>query len=954
MDRAGFRAFPWVALALASLAASGRAEDETERLRYIEALRQNGFAQLAVEYIETQLERTDLSDEQRASLEFEIAATMIAASENEDSLGDREKRLEEARRAFGEFVRKHPDHPRRPESLFQLATIDLQMGRLRIIEAQLPANEGRARELAEQGREFFRKASEEYAEADRQISAALAQLPAFLHPREERDKYRFRERLFEQQIEARFQAALATFFLADSFATIDYRDQDPTHIPEYRDNIQKALAVFESIHDEHRRELVGLYGHLWLARCLAALGDHGRAMGIYNLLVEHDNRALEPFQREVFHFRVLSMYNQGNFKDLAILADDWLKRNARYRLEWAYQGTQLVAARAHIALGKAASDERDRRREFREADRLLELLARYPNSFSGAARREQIALARLTDRSVEGNSFSELSTIANAKLDELKPDMTPEARAALLADVIAKFQAALRAAKPRDDPEEVGGARLSLAYAYLQNDDLFATAVVGESIARYSPKLSQAPEAGMFALSAYAKLYDDDRVRRESGEAVDPEIDAAYMVRIGSYIIQRWPRSSQADEARIVLGKLEYSKRRYEEAARLLDSVNPKSVNYKTALSLAGGSYWEQYKALARDPEADDDAKTALRDKALDRLSRASAAMRKGDPSRFDRERFLNDAIYAEALYDAGDDKTSLDVLAPLVERLTAGDLPEQIEPELRISALVTAMQTFVRTNRLGETEDLVNLLSEQKGSQASIGVTAVFLNLAKRLRDQLERLRALGRNAEADQMVASFDAFLDRVAGREAGQTVQSLAYLGDTYLEIGRYDKAVALFEKAERHPDAAKPESAPALVRARLLTAKALSRKGDHAQATERITALLRDNVNSRDVILARGEILEAAGDFPNAIKHWQWFVDRLKRVEPRPIELYDATERLSDAYIKASKNLPGEQRKQALRLAYRFPVYLLETDVAMPADWRERFQKKAEEILSMLGT
>lgn len=943
-----------VTAALLCAAFPAAAEDESEMLAYVEGMRDAGFAQIAVEYIQSKIGQAGLTDETRASLEFELASTMIVASENEDNLGDRERRLEDARNSFADFARKHPEHPRRPESLFQLATIDLQMGRLRVIEAQLPANENRATELAQKARELFAKASADYAEADRQIAAEIAKMPAYLDPRGERDKYRLRDRLFEKQIESKFQSGLALYLIADSIETVDLRGQDPSQSSEYRENLQKALTIFEAIYNEHRRELVGLYGHLWMARCLAGLGEHDRAMGIYDILVEHENRDLEAFQREVFHFRVLSMYGQKKLRELTLLADDWLGKNARFREEWAYQGVQYAAAKAYIELGKETKDQAAAQRAFRDADRLLERLARFPNPYTGMARREQIALSDLAKGiKLEGDSFQELVTLANAKLDELKPEAEADAQLTILDAAIDFFRRAIRAVGPKDDPEEVGSAKLSLAYAYLQKDDMFATAVIGESLARQNPKLSVAPEGGMFALSAYASLYDSERQLAESSPTANPEVYARYMTSIGEHIIARWPRSGQGDEARLILGRLWYSKRQYDKAAEVLDSINPQSVQYSTALSLAGGCYWECFKAARAAKTTSSAAPDELAVKAKDRLTKASANFKKGDPELFDRERFLNDAILGEVLFESGDDKEALAVVRPLVERVKSNDLPDEIEPMLRIGALVTAMQVFVRTNQLEEIEELSTALSEQEGASGSANITSVYLSLAARLRAQFERLQSSGNTAAAQKMTASFEAFLDKVASRDAGQTRQSLVYLGEAYLAIGLYDKATDLFQRAISLEGSDDPAAKPAILRARMLIAQAQSLKGDHPAAIKEITALLRESPNSKELILERGRILEAANDYETAVQHWQWFLERLQRVQPRPVELYETTIRLADVCITASKRLTGAKRLQLLKEARHYPVYLLQTDVALPEEWREKFEAKVKEIQDLTG-
>ncbi len=83
-------------------------------------------------------------------------------------------------------------------------------------------------------------------------------------------------------MEARFQSGLSAFLTADSYATIDDRLGDPRKRKEFVAALQRAKSLFEKLADDHRREVAGLYGSLWAARCLTALGDQRRGMRFLN------------------------------------------------------------------------------------------------------------------------------------------------------------------------------------------------------------------------------------------------------------------------------------------------------------------------------------------------------------------------------------------------------------------------------------------------------------------------------------------------------------------------------------------------------------------------------------------------------------------------------------------------------------------------------------------------
>ncbi|MFO0946311.1 MAG: hypothetical protein U1D30_10245 [Planctomycetota bacterium] len=495
-----------------------QADERTDQ--YVEALRASGFADLAIEYLRNRWEAKGTTPEEKANLEFEIAASLIAASDALDDLSKREQMLEDARQKFEEFSKKHPKHPKAPEALVQMATVDLQKGRLRVVQAQLPANAGRAIALAKEAREFFKKSAADYEQAQTQLQAAFKAMPVYISDEdaEGRAQRAMKAKLFDQYIEARFQGALAQFYLADSYKTIEIPPADSTDAAAvaalkkereewdraYKGALEKAKKGFEAIYTEHRRELVGLYAHLWMARCMAAQGEHRQAMGIYELLMEHENPDLARLQREVFYFQMISFAARKEYGQVVNLAVPWLRNNAKFRLEPAYQGVQMELALAFVNQATAAADEKEKSRDYVEANTLLERLGSYSNAYTGLARREQLKISPFLSKAIGGRSFSQLFSLANAKLDLLKPELPAEEQTKLLQESKTLLQDALRAVRESEDADAVNDARLALAFVHLRLEEIYEAATLCEYVARMHPKSTAAPQAAFFGITAYA------------------------------------------------------------------------------------------------------------------------------------------------------------------------------------------------------------------------------------------------------------------------------------------------------------------------------------------------------------------------------------------------------------------------------------------------------------------
>ncbi len=158
-----------------------------ERQQYIAAMRKAGFADLAIEYIKREQASGKIADSEKADLDYEIGATLLAEADSKADLALRDQRLSEGRLALADFAKKWTNHPKRPDALAQVALANLQQGRLRVLQAQLPGNASQTNQLAEQARTFLKQAVTDYQSAETQLDLAYKKMPAFI-PEEETEQ----------------------------------------------------------------------------------------------------------------------------------------------------------------------------------------------------------------------------------------------------------------------------------------------------------------------------------------------------------------------------------------------------------------------------------------------------------------------------------------------------------------------------------------------------------------------------------------------------------------------------------------------------------------------------------------------------------------------------------------------------------------------------------------------
>ncbi len=435
-------------------------------------------------------------------------------------------------------------------------------------------------------------------------------------------------------------------------------------------------------------------------------------------------------------------------------------------------------------------------------------------------------------------------------------------------------------------------------------------------------------------ISSYARLIDERRQSSEGGSNEDDPI--AGWRKLAAVITRRWPKTTTADQARLLEGKLAFIDGRWDEVVAAVDAIATDPLMQAQGKGLSGGARWRQSKEL----EASDPRREKLQQDALERLRAASQlwpSPRKDAGVSLDRVR--HEIVRGEAELTAGDANQAKESAALLSAALVDADHPLEDAP-LRSSGVAVVVRSLLAQGKTEEAKKFFEKLAPTLGAGESKGVTGALLAMVRSIRS------SSGEVSNSSTQATALASLLDQLVGRSSDLSPRDKLYLADAYLSAGSPAKGLALIEPILGDLNGGEK------VTARLLQAKARSQAGQHQAAVAEITQLLKENVGAKEVIVARGEILESAKDYVSAIKHWQWYLDRLKRAQPRPVELYEVTDRI--CRLALSPSLAGGDSKKMLAGALRLPVYLVETDTGMPASWKQTMTKRIDEIKRRLGT
>jgi cellulose synthase operon protein C len=904
---------------------------------YIAALRDQGFPDLAIDYLESRIAAGKLSVEEKADVEFEIAALHGDLSRQIDDLVQRDQALSAASDRFAEFARKHPDHPRQGEALAETAAIAVQKGRLRVVQAQLPSYQAQAGKFADEGRTALRQSAENFKKAADQISQQRDKLPLRLEDEKQNAPLqRRRTRLFNKIAEARFQHAYAIFLAADSYRTVPIAAANSDVEEEYQKGIKAAEEAFTAISDDYRQWLIGPVARAWQARCLAARGEHRKARGIFEEVLANKDRRLGQVHRQAFFFQLLSLAQEKDFATVVARGEQWLRENARYRNTPEAFGVQLELARACVGMADAAVEPK-KTDLLRKANGFFEVVGKSANEYQGLARREQLKIEPLLAKDVPLREFQQFFSRATARLDAITPQSTSEERNQALAKVKELLEKAIEVAKPTDPVHQ---AKLMLAFAHFQAGEYAEAAKIAEAEIRESPKTSSAPQLLTIGLASLGMQFE--KAVQSRGD-VDGE--AKRIEELASFGIDRFPNSNVADESRLSLARLHAhaTRKKYAEAAALLKAVPASSSRFAEARSELGRLCVEWSQAVSKG-HSNDEAK-AKRNEALGYLQEASESLQKTRRGQLDRLVFATEGLLAELLLEKGNPQEAWTRTEPLAMAVERGTLPSSVDPALRLSASLTALQAAIQLGKFDVTDRLIEIVSKQQGQEQAGDVTQVFLMLAARMREQLEKQQAAGDASAGQKLEESYIAFLDRLAGRETGQTLQSLAFLGTAYVEIRRLDKAEPILQRALAEMRAAPPTEKNAVLRVKVADAMCKSGLGKHDEAISAIDTLFEAEGQVQEVVFAKGKILMAAGRLREAEAHWNRLV--VGTIRQRPPTFYDALHQLIETLLLQS----GNERKAALTKAEKLLRTVLDRPHAtMTPARRERLERQLRRIES----
>ena len=904
--------------------AATRGEEQPEQ--FLDGLRSRGYYDYALYFLDKLEERTDLPAEIKQVIPYERAITLLEGARTINNPEVRDEQLDRAVAQLDAFTRANPKHPLAAKANTEQARILIEKARVKIWEANSPANEQNSEKFRLEARALLAKARQTFQTAHDLHKAAYEKFRVFVDP-SDKEKFEARGKAEIDYMRAQLDLALCTYEEAQTF---------PAGSQEFKNLLNKAADEFKEIHTKYRSIVGGLYARMWQGKCFEEQNDIGKALGIYNELLAHPgkSRAMQTVQNQVLQFRLICL-NHEQRKDYQLVineAGQWLAAHRkeagtsvglgiRYekavahekladKLKTEYEAAKNQAERSkgHEPLDPKKDIEGNLRLAMNEARQVTQYAGQYqaPSQFMVSRLKGKLGLSEGDPKNIEEALVRAVNLVQ--QIEGLEADIQTaktkqetanrqEALHAHLNQIAQVLSLGLKLANERTNLSDINKARFWLAYIYYKLERNFEAGVIGEFLANHfaeeDPKMAQ--QAANIALGAYNQAYNA-RTKADADEGPG-EPDVAFeldqMLRVAEGITKKWPGSGLADTSRMLLGKIYSRLEKPVEAAKWFTQVASSDKKGMAKVS-AGQAYWNAYlkgavQAEEKRPKPEELA--AWQENSKKFLSEGIDILNNEVPQEATVEKatdliaarvtlaqiFANEQNYDAAILYLTDGKKYHHPPLEAVKVQKGEQRPERgvksqnfarLVYQVLLRAYVGKQQTDAALKAMDDLENLV-------GKDNSEELTRTYVELGKQIRSEIERLQNGGPKDRLDAILASFNSFLNALLDRKDQMSYGSLQWMAETFLNLGISLKdapgsnATEYFKKAEECYqailDRAQKEAEPPkwLTGIKVRLANTSRSAGNYEKALDILKGVLKDHPRSLDVQIAAAETLQDWG-------------------------------------------------------------------------------------------
>ncbi len=816
-----------VAGMVASLAISSPALAVEPAKAFLDALRQQKYFEVALDYLDTLPGNPAVPIEFKETLAYERGVTLVEGARYQRDQAIKDKWLDEGQQVLTEYVNTQKASLLAVNARSQLGNVIVERAKSRLEKSKKQSGDPK-NQLLTDSRKLFQEAIKIFEGQIEETRERLKQYPNTLRPE---DGKVFEERtIFRTEfLAAKVLAIAAREEMAETYATDS---------AEYKKLIGECVEGYKLIHDDYRTLLAGMYARAYQARCLQKLGQHKDALGYFTELFA------QPDNSELHHLRVLttslaidSWTEQKLFKEIMDKAYPLVDkaRPDEDRTD-EFMGMRVRIARAYMAYidELKAANPRDPliKKLLNDGRALLSKAARFRGAYQEPARRLLAEFAGADIESIAGDkpdpkTFQDALTAGRDAVTKMGdneqlikqlnlrlPTITDAAQSQELKTQLEKAQQlvgetrqladrylrlAMTLADAETTEEDLNLARYLVCYLSYLDQKFYEAVVLGEFVAERYPSSQGARQCAKIAMAGWLKLYD----QRPGGEN---DFESQRIIHVADYIVQKWPDQPEAADALNTLIPFMIREKKLKEAQDYLAKIPADSPHRGTAELKLGQALWASYLANASElREWEQDATKmpagtdlAARKQELDTLKTQAQTTLQDGVARMQESGEMTPVgatavlSLAQVLVDTNQPDKAIALLED--DKLGSLTLLKQNHPATQkegfnVETYKTALRAYI--SALGSAKEPQPLIDKAKqmmeSLKASMGeagqakLVATYVAIARDLQTQME----LADDSVKKGLATGFEVFLKEVGTEAKEQNI--LYWVADTYRAMG-----------------------------------------------------------------------------------------------------------------------------------------------------------------------
>ena len=885
-----FRFLPTLAIfvaAMLTLSHCATADEPAEK--FVTALAENGYFDVAIEYLDGAQGDDLVNESYRARIPFEKAKVLILSIPSERNADRREEKLNEADRLLSSYSQQLVDEDRKLEVVEIGANIKIKRAESFIAQSdnqRLTANE--KQDIRQKAQTLLDSARKQYQQARETLRTRIQNYQ--IDP-EDPQSLTKKKSLQSSYIRVRTKLPLVTELIADTM---------PAESADRKKMLSEAVKENQDVYDDYSKQgaVFVFESAINGARAAQKSGDHKTTLSMLeNVFFLGDGTAERRLKKSAMLVAVDSWNTLEPYpfesvvklleKPIGLLNRNEVRDPQWQRLQLEFGKAQLLTAAALKEAG--GGDNAAKSRELnRESGKMIRKVARAPGPYRDDARAliEQFNLS-FAEQADEVNA-QEIKTFVDAKekgsemiseIADLQNEISQAKRAlptitdatkkaetmAMVTEnsqaLLSKTDAALNLYEKALSLATDDTARADINFIHYQRticlffqDKPLQSAIIGEFLLDKYPSVDWSKQASAYIINGYSSLL-------ESAPADDRGYEIKKLKLACREICARWPGSDEASRAASKMTEIAIKGDDVATAEEFFEQIS-QSWPAKNPLAAAlGQKLWFNFRTKNDLSEEQRQAALVKTNKLLTDSINANS----GDIDYITANSALSlvDILLEQKKFDAALKRLETERVAPL-------DLVKQKHPAIsnpryaeryRRNTYLTALKAYLGSLSGGASFEttiekatgiiaaLKSDLESSNDPKAATKLTSIYQSVAQQLEEQFQSLETL---EQRKKFAAGLSTFLGTIERQSTDaptvvwsaqillNTASALAQQGATAEADPMFKQAVSALDRAEKIGI----QDARLKLTLRQLRALALRGSGDFKGAVDTLVELLKE--------------------------------------------------------------------------------------------------------------